>query len=95
MIPINTVMFKLIAFDEPPELGGEERLAGWLVTRSEQIDSLWGDKDLFFQHHRMDDDIKVRPHYFDWLQFWDNGKHNDSPLQNPAPSQKCPFFFLF
>ncbi len=48
VIPINTVMFKLIGFDEPPENGGEEIPMGWLVTRSEQIDSLWGDKDLFF-----------------------------------------------
>lgn len=95
VIPINTVQYKLIGFDEPPELGGEEILMGWLVTRSDQISSLWGDKDLFFQHRRMDDDIKRRPHYFDWLQFWDNGKHNDTPLQDPAPGQKCPFFFLF
>ncbi len=35
VIPINTVQYKLIGFDEPPELGGEEILMGWLVTRSD------------------------------------------------------------
>ena len=43
----------------------------------------------------MDDDIKVRPHYFDLLEFWDLGKFDDTPLVNPAPDVKCPFFFLF
>lgn len=42
-IPMNTVMYKIIAYDEPPEIGGEEILAGWLVTRSDQISSKWGD----------------------------------------------------
>jgi hypothetical protein len=94
-IPMNTVMFKLIAYDEPPELGGEERLAGWLVSRSDQIDSFWGDETLFFKHQRMDDDIVERPHYFDWLQFWPKGKFNETPLADPAPPVKCPFFYLF
>ena len=63
----NQVLFKLMAFDEPPELGGKDKLIGWLVSRSYTIDSWWGDTQLFFQHRRMDDDIKKRPHYFDWL----------------------------
>jgi len=95
VIPANTVMFKVWAYDEPPELGGEERLAGWLVSRSDQIDSFWADTQLFFQHRRLDDDIKRRPHYFDWLQFWPNGKINETPVQDPAPMQKCPFHYLF
>ena len=94
-IPINTALYKIFAFDEPPELGGEEKLIGWLVSRSDQISSLWGDTQLFFQHRRLDDDIKRRPHYFDWLEFWDNGQFKTSPLVNPAPDIKCPFFYLF
>ena len=43
----------------------------------------------------MEDDIKVRPHYFDWLQFWDGGRFTETKLANPAPAQRCPFFFLF
>ena len=92
---MNTVLFKVFAFDEPPEIGGEERLIGWIVSRSDQISSFWGDTQLFFKHARMDDDIKVRPHYFDWLEFWDNGKFSETPLKNPAPMQRCPFMFLF
>ncbi len=94
-IPIDTVMFKIFGFDEPPELGGEEKLIGWLVSRSDQLSSFWGDTQLFFQHRRLDDDIKRRPHYFDMLQFWPNGLFNETPVQNPAPMQKCPFFFIF
>ena len=43
----------------------------------------------------MEDDIKVRPHYFDWLQFWDGGRFSETKLANPAPGQRCPFFYLF
>jgi hypothetical protein len=43
VIPMNTVMFKVFAFDEPPELGGKDKLIGWLVARSDTINSLWGD----------------------------------------------------
>ena len=92
---MDTAMFKVFAFDEPPELGGKEKLIGWIVSRSDTISSHWGDQQLFFNHRRMDDDIKVRPHYFDWLQFWDLGQFFDTELLNPAPQQKCPFFFLF
>ena len=40
---MNTVYFKVFAFDTPPEYGGEEHLAGWLVSRSDTISSFWGD----------------------------------------------------
>ena len=91
----NTALFKIFAYDSPPEYGAEERLIGYLVSRSETTASLFGDQKLFFQHRRYEDDIMHRPHYFDWLQFWDNGKFDESPLKNPAPRQKCPFSFLF
>lgn len=95
VIPYGTVLFKIFAYDMPPELGGEERMIGALVMRSNLIDSLFGDNELYFKHARMEDDIKVRPHYFDWLQFWDNGRFNEEPLHDPAPMVRCPFSFLF
>ena len=70
-------------------------MIGALVMRSNLIDSLFGDNELYFKHARMEDDIKVRPHYFDWLQFWDNGRFNEEPLHDPAPMVRCPFSFLF
>jgi len=91
----DTAMFRIFGYDSPPELGGEERHIGWLVSRSKTTPSLWGDQKLFFQHHRYEDDIRKRPHYFEWLQFWDNGRFTETPLANPAPTQKCPFLFLF
>ena len=94
-IPPNTSMFKVFAYDTPADQGGEDKLIGWIVSRSTQRSSFWGDRQLYFQHRRMDDDIKYRPHYFEWLEFWDNGKHDETPLKNPAPMQKCPFMFLF
>ena len=95
LIPENTAMFKLFGYDTPPEHGGEEVFMGWLVSRSETTSSLWGDQRLFFQHKRMEDDIKERPHYFEWLQFFDGGRMTETPLIDPAPRQKCPFMFLF
>ena len=94
-IPANTVLFKMYAYDVPPEFGGEQRLIGWIVSRSETVTSLWGDQKLFFKHQRMDEAIRIRPHYFDWVEFWELGKFNETPLKNPAPKQRCPFFFLF
>lgn len=44
VIPIDTVMFKVFGYDSPPELGGEEVLIGWLVSRSDTISSHWGDQ---------------------------------------------------
>jgi len=43
----------------------------------------------------MEDDIKARPHYFDWLQFWPEGKFDETAQIDPAPGVKCPFFWLF
>lgn len=85
----------MFAYDKPPEFGGYDKLIGYIVSRSETVSSLWGDQKLFFQHRRYDEDIMHRPHYFEWLQFWDNGKFSETPLPYPAPIQKCPFFFLF
>jgi len=65
------------------------------VSRSEITPSLWGDKKLFFQHHRYEDDIKKRPHYFEDLQFWDIGKFTETPLNSVPPMQRCPFMFLW
>lgn len=95
VIPMDTAMFKVFGWDKAPEFGGEEKLMGWIISRSDQISSFWGDTQLFFQHRRMEEDIKVRPEYFDWLQFWDNGKFHETSLINPAPAMRCPFFYLF
>jgi hypothetical protein len=73
-------MFKVFAYEVPPEYGGQERLIGWVVSRSETTPSLWGDEKLFFQHHAYEDDVKVRPHYEQWLVEWKFGKFSEQPL---------------
>ena len=95
LIHPDTALFKVQAYDSPPEHGGKDHLAGWIVSRSKTVTSLWGDKNLFFQQRRYEDDILYRPQYAQWLQYWNGGKYSVSPLANPAPKQKCPFFFLF
>ena len=32
---MNTVLFKVFGFDEPPEFGGEEKMIGWIASRSD------------------------------------------------------------
>ena len=81
----NTSIFKVFAYDKPPELGGYEMLCGYIVSRSKTVTSLWADKHLFFQSRRYEDDFHYRPHYFEWLQFWDGGKFKETPLKSPAP----------
>lgn len=94
-IPRNVALFKVFGFDTPPEFGGKGRLIGYVVSRSETTSSKWGDEQLFFQHHRIEDDIKQRPYYFDWLQFFTEGRFTERPIQNPAPTVSCPFMYLF
>lgn len=86
VIPRDVAMFKVFAYDCPPEHGCPDQLIGFLVSRSETTPSLWGDQKLFFKHSRYEDDIKKRPHYFEWLQFWDLGKFSETPLREIPPS---------
>lgn len=99
VLPKDTAVWKLFGYDCPPELDAElgcpEQLIGWLVTRSKTTTSRWGDQKLFFQKHRYEDDLARRPYYHEWLQFWDGGLYSETPLKDPAPTQKCPFIFLF
>jgi len=95
LLKSDVALFKVWAYDKAPELGGYERLAGWVVSRSYTVTSLWGDKSLFFQNRRYEDDFEHRPYYKDALQFWNGGKFSTCGLTSPAPLQKCPFGFLF
>ena len=70
-------MFKVFAYEVPPEYGGQERLIGWVVSRSETTPSLWGDEKLFFQHQAYEDDVKVRPYYEQWLVKWKFGTFSE------------------
>ena len=57
VIPYKPVLFKVIGFDVAPAFGGEEIPMGWIVSMSDQRSSLWGDRQLFFQHQKVNDDI--------------------------------------
>jgi len=43
VVKSGTSLFKVFAYDEPPELGGEDRQIGWIVLRSDMQTSRWAD----------------------------------------------------
>lgn len=43
VIKADTSLFKVFAYDQPPELGGQDHQIGWIVTRSDMITSRWAD----------------------------------------------------
>ena len=64
-IPPGTLLFEVMALDEPEALGGVEKHIGDLITTSHCVTSLWGDTQLFFRHTRFEEDIAERPHWKD------------------------------
>jgi len=62
----DTVLWDVLAWDNPEELGGREELIGSLILTSPLVPSLWGDTKLFFRHQDMRDDFRLRP---EWEEF--------------------------
>jgi len=62
----DTVLWDVLAWDNPKELGGREELIGSLILTSPLVPSLWGDTKLFFRHQDMKDDFILRP---EWEEF--------------------------
>ena len=94
-IPPGTLLFEVMALDEPEALGGVEKHIGDLITTSPVVSSLWGDTQLFFRHTRFEEDIAERPHWKDHVETFPTGKfHEILPLPLET-SGKCPFAFIF
>ena len=67
-IPPNLKIFKMEAIDCPESMEGcEFKPLGFIVNTTSPIASDYGDKRLFFQHARTEDDLEVRPHWEEWL----------------------------
>jgi len=59
-MPMGRV-YDVYAIDSPTS---GPKIIGYIETTSQATGTKWGDKDMFFQHTRMEDDIALRP---DWL----------------------------
>merc|ERR1712158_174281 len=49
-IPRDSILYDILALDQPEEMGGVEAHIGQLVLRSEMITSLWGDQWLYIRY---------------------------------------------
>ena len=66
-VPADSTIYDVYALDKPVPLGGVESLIGSLKMDGKFTTSKWGDKNMFFQHQIITDDINVRP---DWRPFF-------------------------
>jgi hypothetical protein len=64
-IPSGTTLWDVYATDAPAPAGQQSRFIqiGSIVTASEPVLSLYGDRSLFFQHQTFENDFIMRP---DW-----------------------------
>jgi hypothetical protein len=71
-IPVGTPLFDVYTHASPmDQKQGVKMLIGTLSSASECVQSLFGDKKLFYRHQRMEEDFALRPN---WIQDID-GKH--------------------
>jgi len=85
-IPVDTVLYNILALDQPEELGGVEAQIGQLVLRSEMITSLWGDQWLYIRHDDEAHDLVLKPEWNQYTPQFGPFFEND-----PAQSSKCPY----
>ena len=85
-IPIDSVLYEILALDLPEELGGQEVYIGDLVLRSAMITSKWGDEHLFFRHDDEAHDLVIKP---EWNEF--TPQFGFTFEDDPTQSSKCPY----
>ena len=67
LIPADSTIYDVYALDAPLPLGGVETLIGSLKLDGAFTTSNWGDKNMFFQHQIVTDDIKLKP---EWKNYY-------------------------
>merc|ERR1712130_1091692 len=85
-IPADSVLYNILALDQPKELGGVETQIGQLVLRSEMITSLWGDQWLYIRHDDEAHDLVLKPEWNQYTPQFGPFFEND-----PTQSSKCPY----
>ena len=63
-IPVGTVLYSIFAVENPGEL---PELIGYLQTTSFFTTSMWGDKNMFLEHTRMEQDLVLYPQWKPFL----------------------------
>jgi len=63
-IPPGTVLYTMYALETPLDMAEE---LGYIQTTDAFTTSLWGDKNLFQEHTRMEEDASIHP---DWLPYF-------------------------
>ena len=66
-IPKGSTLYEVWALDQPTELGGTEQHIADLVLVSDMVTSLWGDKNLYFRHQDMAEDVEIYPEWEEYL----------------------------
>jgi len=98
-IEAGSVLFNVYAYESSIEkiAHPEGQLIGSIVTTSEVVTSLWGDQQLYFRHGRIDDDLRLKPQWEDYIPVWKTGTLEDTGLTQPMPfaASSCPFSFLW
>ena len=62
-VPADSTIYDIYALDKPVPLGGTETLIGSLKLDGSFTTSMWGDKNLFYKHQLMTEDLAVRPEW--------------------------------
>jgi len=81
-IPVGTTLYQIWALDEPEELGGVETHIGDLVLTGAITTSMWGDKNLFFRHQDMADDVALKPEWEEYLDKFGIEHESGCPMMN-------------
>merc|ERR1711936_503544 len=66
-VPAGSTLYQVWALDVPQELGGTETHIADLVLTSDMTTTTWGDKNLYFRHQDMAEDVASRPEWEDYL----------------------------
>ena len=94
-IPTGTLLWEVMALDEPEALGGVEKHIGDIITTSKMVTSTYGDTLLFFRHFRFEEDIRERPHWKDHVETFETPKFHELLPLPMETTGKCPFSYLF
>ena len=65
-IPLGSTLYKVYGMDAPKKMGGKEFYIGNLITTSKMTTSNWGDRNLFFRHQDMAQDLAIKP---EWTEY--------------------------
>jgi hypothetical protein len=85
-IPVDTVLYRVLALDQPEEMGGTEQHIADLVLRSAMITSMWGDSWLYYRHDDEAHDLVIKPEWNEYTPQFGPFFEDD-----PTQSSKCPY----